>query len=82
MPTFRNPNESGNVSSMCEGILVTSLHHRLRRIRRLPDADTDAVTITEIEQIPLVVPLGREYKGSYYSRCSTPTATRSGGTSS
>lgn len=26
-----------------------------------------ALTITEIEQIPIVVPLGREYKGSYYS---------------
>ena len=23
--------------------------------------------ITRIEQIPLIVPLGREYKGSYYS---------------
>jgi len=27
----------------------------------------DTLTITRIEQIPLIVPLGREYKGSYYS---------------
>lgn len=28
---------------------------------------TGGLTITAIEQIPIVVPLGREYKGSYYS---------------
>ncbi|MDP2291416.1 MAG: mandelate racemase/muconate lactonizing enzyme family protein [Actinomycetota bacterium] len=27
----------------------------------------ETLTITRIEQIPLIVPLGREYKGSYYS---------------
>lgn len=34
------------------------------------------ITITEIEQIPLVVPLGRTYRGSYYSmthRCTVLT---------
>jgi len=31
------------------------------------DVRDDSLTITEIEQIPIVVPLGREYKGSYYS---------------
>jgi D-galactarolactone cycloisomerase len=39
-------------------------------------AGTSAVTITEIEQIPLVVPLGRVYQGSYYSmsnRCTVIT---------
>ncbi|MBI5089403.1 MAG: mandelate racemase/muconate lactonizing enzyme family protein [Actinobacteria bacterium] len=34
---------------------------------RAAQAPLDALTITGIEQIPLVVPLGREYKGSYYS---------------
>jgi L-alanine-DL-glutamate epimerase-like enolase superfamily enzyme len=39
-------------------------------------AGAPAVTITEIEQIPLVVPLGRVYQGSYYSmshRCTVIT---------
>jgi len=31
------------------------------------DVNVGSLTITEIEQIPIVVPLGREYKGSYYS---------------
>jgi len=31
------------------------------------DVRAGSLTITEIEQIPIVVPRGREYKGSYYS---------------
>jgi L-alanine-DL-glutamate epimerase-like enolase superfamily enzyme len=34
---------------------------------RAAQAPLDSLTITSIEQIPLIVPLGREYKGSYYS---------------